>query len=49
MGRERFECGKLGWVGRFGERMDGRGSLERGWGKEENMGEEWEKSVEGGE
>lgn len=29
--------------------MDGRGGIYRGWGKEENMGEEWEKSVGGGE
>ena len=29
--------------------MDGRGVNFGGWGKEENMGEEWGKSVEGGE
>ena len=46
---ERFECGKLGWLGRFGEGMDRRGVDFGVWGKEENMGEEWGKSVGGGE
>ena len=34
----RFECGKLGWVGRFGEIEDGKWVDLRGGGKEENTG-----------
>ena len=45
----RFECGKLGWLGRFGDGMDGRGVDFGVWGKEENIGEERGKSVGGGE
>ena len=46
-GKERFECGKLGWLGRFGDDMDGRGVFRGGGVKRKTRGRSGEKVWEG--